>query len=74
MARPYPHVSKRMPDDQDRPNSNFLAGVVFALLLAALVAGVWAFPRVYAYMSQQDCIASGRTNCVRYAPADAPPQ
>ncbi len=63
-----------MPDDQDHQNSNFLAGVAFALLLAALVVGVWVFPRVYAYMSQQDCIASGRTNCVRYAPADAPPQ
>jgi hypothetical protein len=58
-----------MPDDQDRPNSNLLATLAFVVLVAALVAGVWLFPRVYAYMSQQDCIAAGRTNCVRFAPA-----
>lgn len=63
-----------MSDEQDRQNSNFLAGVAFALLLAALVAGIWVFPRIYSYMTQQDCIASGRTNCVRYAPAEVPPQ
>ena len=63
-----------MADQQDHQNSNFLAGVAFALLLAALVAGIWAFPRIYSYMTQQDCIASGRTNCVRYAQPEAPPQ
>jgi hypothetical protein len=63
-----------MADDRDHQNSSFLAGVAFALLLAALVAGIWAFPRIYSYMTQQDCIASGRTNCVRYAPAEAAPQ
>jgi len=62
-----------MPDDQQQSNSNLLAAVAFALLLAALVVGVWAFPRVYAYMSQQDCIASGRTNCVRFAPPSGAP-
>jgi hypothetical protein len=74
-ARPTPLCAAAMPDDQNDPNehnSNFLAGVVFALLLALLIAGVWVFPRVYAFMSQQDCIASGRTNCVRFAPTDTP--
>ncbi len=56
-----------MPDDENDQHSNFLAGVAFAAVLALLVAGVWLFPRVYAFMTQQDCIASGRTNCVRYA-------
>jgi hypothetical protein len=64
-----------MPDDQNQQNSSFLPGLAFVLLLAALVIGVWAFPRVYTYISQQDCVASGRTNCVRFAPSpDAPAQ
>jgi hypothetical protein len=63
-----------MADDQTEQNSNFLAGVALAVVLAVIVGGVWAFPRIYAFMSQQDCIGSGRTNCVRYAPADPPPQ
>ena len=54
-----------MSDDQP-PSSNFLATLAFVLLVGALVAGVWLFPRVYAFMFQQDCIASGRTNCVRF--------
>jgi hypothetical protein len=56
-----------MPDEQTPP-SNLLAILAFVALVAALAAGVWLFPRVYAYMTQQDCIASGRTNCVRFAP------
>jgi hypothetical protein len=73
MARSNPHLAVTMADDRNEQNSNFLAGVAFAALLAALVAGVWAFPKIYAYMSQQDCIASGRTNCIRYGPPDVAP-
>jgi hypothetical protein len=63
-----------MPDDQP-PSSNVLSTIAFVLLVAGLVAGVWLFPRIYAYMSQQDCIASGRTNCVRFdKPAETPTQ
>ena len=62
-----------MPDDEQKANSNLLATVAFVLLLAALVVGVWAFPRVYAYISEQDCIASGHTNCVRFAPTPGAP-
>jgi len=63
-----------MVDERGQGNSNFLAGVAFAALLALLIAGVWLFPRVYAYMSRQDCIATGRTNCVRYAPVGSADQ
>jgi hypothetical protein len=57
--------------DEPPPSSNLLATFAFVLLVAALVAGVWVFPRLYAYVSQQDCIASGHTNCVRFdKPAD----
>jgi hypothetical protein len=58
-----------MPDDERPPPSNLFATLAFVALVAALVAGVWLFPRVYAYMTQQDCIASGRTNCVRFTPS-----
>lgn len=58
-----------MPDnDPPQRPATLLPTIAFVLLVAALVAGVWVFPRVYAYMSEQDCIASGRTNCVRFAP------
>jgi hypothetical protein len=61
-----------MPEEEPPRSGSLLPTIVFALLVAALVAGVWVFPRVYAYMTEQDCIASGRTNCVRFAPpADA---
>jgi hypothetical protein len=64
-----------MSDESPPPSSNLLATIAFVLLVAALVAGVWVFPRVYAYMTQQDCIATGRTNCVRFEkPADQVPQ
>jgi hypothetical protein len=63
-----------MADDQHHRNSNFLAGVAFAALLALLIAGVWLFPRVYDFMSRQDCIASGRTSCVHYAPVGSQDQ
>lgn len=63
-----------MPDDQP-PSSNVPSTIAFVLLVAALIAGVWLFPRIYAYMSQQDCIASGRINCVRFDnPANSPGQ
>lgn len=58
-----------MPDEQP-PSSNLLVTLAFVLLVAALVAGVWLFPRIYAYMTEQDCIASGRTNCVRFTPSN----
>jgi uncharacterized membrane protein len=54
--------------DAEPSSSNWLAPLAFVIVVAALVAGVWLFPRIYAYMSEQDCIASGRTNCVRFAP------
>jgi hypothetical protein len=61
-----------MPDDNPNSRTQILPLVTFVLLLVALVLGVWVFPKVYAYMAQQDCIASGRTNCVRLSPD--PPQ
>jgi len=64
MANPPPPSS----------GSNLLGTAAFVLLLAALVLGVWAFPRVYAYMTREDCIASGHTNCVRYGPPTGAPQ
>ena len=55
-----------MPEDPRPHFASVLPLLAFLLLVAALVAGVWLFPRIYAFISQQDCIASGRTNCVRF--------
>ncbi len=39
-------------------------GVVTLILLVLLgLAGWWAFPRIQAYISFQDCVATGRANC-----------
>lgn len=40
-----------------------LPALVLGALVLVILAGVWLFPRVAAYMSRQDCIASGHVNC-----------
>jgi hypothetical protein len=54
-----------MPSPEpEPPATSYLPALTLVLLLLLLVAGWLLFPRVQAYMSEQDCIASGRTNCV----------
>jgi hypothetical protein len=52
-----------MPDDTPPPGGNLLPALVLAVLALLLVGGWWVFPKVWAYMGQQDCIASGHLNC-----------
>ena len=57
-----------MPDD-DAPRgesilSALLPTIVLVLLALVIGGGVLLFPRMAAYIAQQDCVASGHTNCV----------
>ena len=63
-----------MSDEPPPRNASLLPTIAFVLLVVALAGGVWVFPRIYAFMSQQDCIASGRMNCVRYPPVGEAPK
>ncbi len=56
MARP--------PDPQRVPPGRDLVGI-FVLIAAVIlfIAAYWLFPLVQHWLSNQDCIASGRVNC-----------
>jgi apolipoprotein N-acyltransferase len=51
--------------DQPQPatGGNLLPTLVLVVLVALLAGGYFLFPRVAAYMSRQDCIATGHVNC-----------
>jgi hypothetical protein len=51
---------------------NLLPALTLIVLLLLLLGGWFLFPRVQAYMTQQDCIASGRTNCVQLHDGSSP--
>jgi hypothetical protein len=55
-----------MPDDDAPSRGNLWPTLILVLLVLALIGGVWLFPPVSAYMAQQDCIASGHTNCAPF--------
>jgi hypothetical protein len=58
---------RRMPDidPNDRSGRRIdLLPIILLLALGALIVGVWwGFPMFARYMSNQDCIATGHTNC-----------
>ena len=45
------------------PLPSLMPFVVLALILVLIYAGVMLFPLVQRYVAQQDCIATGRTDC-----------
>jgi hypothetical protein len=54
-----------MPSPEpDLRASRYLPAITLILLVLLLVGGWLLFPKLQAYMAEQDCIASGRTNCV----------
>lgn len=62
-----------MPDPEPETRAaKLFPAVTLVLLLVVLVGGWLLFPVVQNYMAEQDCIASGRTNCVRL-PTEAKP-
>jgi hypothetical protein len=55
-----------MPPPEPEPSATrYLPALTLVLLVILLVGGWLLFPKVQAYMAEQDCIASGRTNCVQ---------
>lgn len=54
-----PHTDPRLRE------RSLLPALTLVALVLALLGGWWLFPKLQAYMTEQDCIASGRTNCVR---------
>lgn len=50
--------------EEDNPRRwDLLPVLVLAAVVAAMLLGVWLYPKLQHYLSQQDCIATGRTNC-----------
>ncbi len=47
----------------DRPPSRLFPVVVLALVAVAGLLAWWGFPAVQGFVSRQDCVATGRTNC-----------
>ncbi len=53
----------RKPPQGPSPLPSLMPFVVLALILLLIYAGVMLFPMVQRYVAQQDCIATGRTDC-----------
>ncbi len=51
------------PDQRDRRSANLFAVITILAVLLLGLAGWWLFPRLQAYVSFQDCVATGRANC-----------
>ncbi len=58
--------------EPEPPATRYLPALTLLLLVLLLVGGWLLFPRMQAYMVEQDCIASGRTNCVRLPAGPSP--
>ncbi|MBV9782750.1 MAG: hypothetical protein JO264_02925 [Acidisphaera sp.] len=52
-----------MAGEPHEPRWDIIPLLVLAGLILAGLAGWWLFPTFYRYISNQDCIASGRTDC-----------
>ena len=42
-----------------------LALITLAVIAALLLGGWWLFPKLYHAVAYRDCVASGRTDCLR---------
>lgn len=52
-----------MAEEKDTQRWDVLPVVVLVALVLLMLLGWWLYPKLQHYMSQQDCIATGRTNC-----------
>lgn len=62
-----------MSSPEPEPHATSYLPIITLILLVILLVGGWLlFPKVQAYMAEQDCIATGRTNCVQLPPEPKP--
>jgi hypothetical protein len=52
-----------MADDEKARGFDLVPVLVLAGLVVLGLLGWWLYPRLQQFMSVQDCIATGRTNC-----------
>jgi hypothetical protein len=52
-----------LPREPGPRRFDVLPVLLLALLAAAMLGGLWLFPRLQAYIAHEDCIAVGRTDC-----------
>jgi hypothetical protein len=52
-----------MADKDDTPRFDLVPVLVLLGLLIVGLLAWWLYPRLQHYMAEQDCIATGRTNC-----------
>ncbi len=50
-------------EDETRRGVDLLPILVLAGVVLLGLLGWWLYPKLQAYLSVQDCIATGRTNC-----------
>jgi len=50
-------------DDDGRRRWDVVPLLVLAFLVLLMLAGWWLYPKLQHFLSEQDCIATGRTNC-----------
>jgi hypothetical protein len=50
-------------DEKDTRGFDVLPVLVLVGIVGLMLLGWWLYPKVQRYMAQQDCIATGRTNC-----------
>ncbi len=61
-----PRIRKgwRAVADEDKARGwDVLPMLVLVGVVAVMLLGWWLYPKLQRYMSEQDCIATGRTNC-----------
>ncbi|MBV9656206.1 MAG: hypothetical protein JOZ42_16755 [Acetobacteraceae bacterium] len=54
-----------MPDEPEPPQRDYVGISVLIVAVLLFAAAYWLFPYVQHWVSNQDCIASGRVNCGR---------
>ncbi len=52
-----------MADDDKARRWDVVPALVLVGLVALMLLGWWLYPKLQSYMAEQDCIATGRTNC-----------
>jgi len=61
-----------LDDDQDDSNRRRNNVLVLAVVVILVVGGVWLVNKLVAMRNLQNCLDSGRSNCVSIVPAAKP--